>query len=95
MIRASLGTLVGPVACLGRWGAYLLRCDGSEREQGPSPRSRGKSRQRCSWIGGGRQGPKALRPGSGSNYTRGAWGGMTPTEVKEEGGLWRRKEEKN
>lgn len=32
-------------------------------------------RQRCSLMGGGRQGPKALRPGSGSNYTGVALGG--------------------
>lgn len=42
--------------------------------------------QRCGLMGGGGQGPKALRPGSGSDYSGGACGGgMTPTGVKEEG----------
>lgn len=38
---------------------------------------------------------KAERPGNGSNYNWGfARGGMTPTGAKEEGSVWRRKEQK-
>ena len=101
---------VSPGTC--RVSATEGRCYGGltapEPSWGPSSRwtqfeqvERRTGRQRCSLMGGGRQGPKALRPGSGSNYTGGAQGGvgagvrgMTPTGVKEECSVWRRKEEK-
>lgn len=73
--------LLPQMSCLGHWGALLRRSHSSGAEQGPSHCTqfeqveRTAGRQRCSVMGGGRQGPKALRPGSGSNYTRGAWRG--------------------
>lgn len=77
------------VSCICELSATVGRCNGKLGflSLEPALSARMGGRQRCGSMGGGRQGPKALRPGSDSDYTGGACGGMTPTGSKEEGGV--------
>ena len=98
------------MSCLGHWGALLRRADSSGAEQGPFlaldpvwaswAQDRQAGRQAALHFDGRRKaGPKGtaarkrleLHWGCSGGW---GWGGMTPTGVKEEGSVWRRKEEK-
>lgn len=92
------------MSLLGHWGALLLRSDGSGAEQGPSHRTQIEQVERRAGRQAGSAAVWWAEEGTAQRHcgqeaariTLGVlvWGGMTPTGVKEEGSVWRRKEEK-